>query len=229
MTAIPTAPALLFDLDGTLAATDHLHFETFRALMAEFGRDLDMATYETTVLGRANSVIMQTLFPDLPESEHRRIADRKEAAFRERAAGKVQPMPGLLDLLAWADRREVPCALVTNAPRANAEAMLAALGLEGRFRTLVIGDEVGRAKPDPLPYLTGLERLGAAAERSVAFEDSISGVTSAAAAGLPVVGLTTSLAAEPLLAAGASFAASNYIDPRIYALLETRLAAAEAA
>ena len=54
-----------------------------------------------------------------------------------------------------------------------------ALGLAARLPMWVIGAELARAKPDPLPYLTALARLGAEAGRSVAFEDSLSGLSAA--------------------------------------------------
>ena len=97
-------------------------------------------------------------------------------------------MLGALALLDFADRRGLKRAVVTNAPRANAEKVLAALGIDGRLPIVVIGGELARSKPDPLPYLTALERTGARAEHSVAFEDSLSGVRAAVAAGLAVVG-----------------------------------------
>ena len=84
-------------------------------------------------------------------------------------------------------------AAVTNAPRLNAEMMLAGLGIAHRFKALVIGDELHHGKPHPLPYLEGLRPLGAEAERSLAFEDSRSGVQSATAAGIATVGMLTSL------------------------------------
>jgi beta-phosphoglucomutase len=87
----------------------------------------------------------------------------------------------------------------------------------------VIGAELARAKPDPLPYLIGLERAEAVASRSLAFEDSLSGVRSAAAAGLAVVGMTTTLDSRILLDAGATLAASDFTDPRIFALIEARI------
>jgi beta-phosphoglucomutase-like phosphatase (HAD superfamily) len=58
----------------------------------------------------------------------------------------------------------------------------------------------------------------------VAFEDSLSGVRAAAAAGLAVVGITTSLDAARLIEVGAVFAAADFTDPRITALIETRRA-----
>ena len=81
----------------------------------------------------------------------------------------------------------------------------------------MIGAELPRAKPDPLPYLTGLERTRAPAARSVAFEDSLSGVRAAAAAGLAVVGLTTTLERQAvLIAAGATSPRPDFTDPRVY-------------
>ena len=113
--------------------------------------------------------------------------------------------------------------MVTNAPRANAEKVLAALGIGQRFPILVSGGELARSKPDPLPYLTALERTGAEAARSLAFEDSLSGVRAAAGAGLAVVGMTTTLDARTLIEAGATFTAQDFTDPRIFALIEARL------
>ncbi len=100
--------------------------------------------------------------------------------------------------------------------------MLSALGLEFRLPIIVIGSELPRSKPDPLPYLKGLELTGALASRSIAFEDSPSGVRAAAAAGLAVVGLTTTLDAAALIRAGATIAASDFTDPQIFALIEER-------
>ena len=103
--------------------------------------------------------------------------------------------------------------------------MLRAIGLAERLPLLVIGGELARAKPDPLPYLTGLELTGATAARAVAFEDSLAGVRAAVAAGIAVVGITTGLSAARLVEAGAVFGAADFTDARIYELIADRLAA----
>ena len=112
--------------------------------------------------------------------------------------------------------------MVTNAPRANALMMLGALGITDRFRGMIIGDEMANPKPHPEPYLVGMERLGARPARAVAFEDSRSGVRAAAAAGLPVVGMATSLAPSALREAGASLVARDFTDPELIALVRER-------
>ena len=209
---------LLFDLDGTMADTDTLHFEAFNLLLGEFGRSVTLDAYKTTVMGGANALIMRTLFPELDTSRHAELADRKESLFRSRSA-HLEPLEGLRDLLAEAARHALPVGVVTNAPRANAEHMLRVLDLDHLLPTVVVGEEIARSKPDPLPYLTGLARLGCPADRVIAFEDSVAGVTAASAAGLYTVAIRTSLDAADLVAAGADMTIGDYRDPALLALV----------
>ena len=138
-------------------------------------------------------------------------------------AGVIEPIPGLIELLDWADAREIPYAAVTNAPRENAEMVIDALNARHRFETIVIADELEHPKPHPLPYLTGLKRLKGDPVRTVAFEDSRAGITSASAAGLSVIGLTTSLSAEILIEAGAILGAPDYRDRHVLDFVKAKL------
>jgi beta-phosphoglucomutase-like phosphatase (HAD superfamily) len=215
--------ALLFDLDGTLIDSDARHLAAFQRVFAPHGIAVDLATYNAHIHGASNELIGQHFLPHLSPERQRAALDEKEAAFREGLDG-LAPIAGAVELIDFADRLGFRRALVTNAPRANVEAALAALALGDRLTIVVFGSELERAKPDPLPYLRGLELTGAAARRSVAFEDSEPGVRAAAAAGLAVVGITTSLDESALLAAGALFAAADFTDPRIRKLIEARVA-----
>ena len=213
--------ALLFDLDGTLIDSDARHFAAFQQIFAPFGIALDLATYNAHIHGASNERIGKVFLPHLSPERRRAVLDRKEAVYRADLSD-VEPMRGAVELIDYADRLGVRLAVVTNGPRANAEAALSALRLADRLSIVVVGSELERAKPDPMPYLRGLELAEADAGRSVAFEDSPTGVRSAAAAGLAVVGLTTSLDEASLIEAGALFAAADFTDPRIPALIEAR-------
>lgn len=210
--------ALLFDLDGTLLHSDPLHHAAFVSVFAEHGRALDIEEYNTRILGRPNPDVMADYFPG-EEARHVEIADLKEARFREILGPSADPTPGIHDLLDWAEREGAGTAVVTNAPRLNVEAMLAAAGLAERLTLLVIGEECARPKPDPLPYQMAMEQLGATPATSVAFEDSPSGLRAARAAGTHVFGLTSSLAAERLLEAGAHETIADFNAPEIRAYL----------
>ena len=210
---------LLFDLDGTMTDTDRHHQAAFNALLEEDGRSIDEAEFKANVMGGANADIMRHLFPALDADRHAALADRKEALFRS-LSPTMAPIAGLPELLRWAHERQIPVGVVTNAPRANAVHMLQALGFAHLIDTAVVGEEIARGKPDPLPYTTGAERLGLPAERIVAFEDSRSGLRSALGAGLFAVALTTGLSRDELAALGPDLVIDDYRDPALHVLLE---------
>jgi len=213
--------ALFFDLDGTLVDSDPQHLAAFQRVFAPHGISVDRVAYDRDIHGVSNETIGTTFLSHLSVERRSAILAEKEAIYRA-DLGDVEPIAGAMGLLDFADRRGLRRAVVTNAPRANAEAVLSALGLDARLPIVVVGSELERSKPDPLPYLEALKRTGALASRSVAFEDSPSGVRAAAAAGLAVVGLTTTLARTALMEAGAFIVASDFTDPLIFELIEAR-------
>ena len=152
--------ALLFDLDGTLVDSDPEHLVAFQRVFAPHGIELDHVEYAAKIMGASNEMIASRYLAHLSPVEQAATLDAKEADYRDNL-GALEPILGALALLDFADRRGLKRAVVTNAPRANAEKVLAALGIGQRLPILVIGAELARSKPDPLPYLTALERTGA--------------------------------------------------------------------
>ena len=205
-------PALLFDMDGTLVDTEHLHFAAFQTVLAPHGVELSWADYRGFIMGQPNPAIAAHFLPHVAQERHAGLMDDKEARYRSLVTD-VSPADGLIDLLDWADAEGVPYAVVTNAPRANAELVLDALGVRARFKAVVAGDEVAHPKPHPMPYLTAAAMIGADVHRTVAFEDSGAGVASAVAAGLPVVGIASTLDENGLVRCGAGLLVQDYRDP----------------
>lgn len=215
---MPRLRALLFDLDGTLCDSDPVHAGAWEEVLARRGIAMPIERYRAAISGKLNAEIGAMLFPDRPASEHEAMADEKEALFRSRA-GDLARLPGLDALLDHARGRGLSIALVTNAPRLNVEHMLAGLELAGAFDVEVLAENLGRGKPDPLPYATALARLGLAAGEGLAFEDSGSGIRSAKGAGLKVVGIATGHSEPDLLAVGADVVVRDFADPRLAPLL----------
>ena len=209
---------LLFDLDGTLVDTDVFHLKAYNTLLQTFDRQIDEDYYKTHVMGFSNDEIMRKLFPAESSNKHAQYANQKEEIVRSLFTD-LTPTPGLLELLQRAELFCCRMAVVTNAPRQNAELLLSGLRLQDRFKTVVLGEELTHGKPHPLPYLTALELLGARAENAFAFEDSYSGVKSASSAGLRTFGLLTSLPESKLLEAGAVRAIRDFLDPTMRAML----------
>jgi HAD superfamily hydrolase (TIGR01509 family) len=215
--------ALLFDIDGTLADTDALHLEAFNRIFAPRGHAFDRARSSKELMGFSNASISERFLAGEPPERQAAIMSAKEEAFRELASGKIQPLAGLMTLLDRADRAAIPMVAVTNAPRLNAEMMLFGLGIMHRFKAVVIGDELAHGKPHPMPYLEGLGAVDAAPERSLAFEDSRSGIQSATAAGIATIGMRTTLTDADLIAAGAVMTAPNFEDAELLRLVRTTM------
>ncbi|MBF8780253.1 HAD family hydrolase [Pseudomonas fulva] len=212
--------ALLFDLDGTMTDTDTLHLQAFRQLLhAHDGRTLSQAQFNEQISGRANRQLFPALFPQASAAECQALAERKEALFRQ-LSPRLEPLPGLLRLLAHAERRGIGMCVVTNAPRLNAEHMLSAMGLRQRFEHVLAAEDMSRPKPDPLPYLTALQRLGASATQALVFEDSLPGVRAGRAAGVFTVALATTQQPQDLLAAGADLVVADFEDSRLWKVID---------
>jgi beta-phosphoglucomutase-like phosphatase (HAD superfamily) len=96
---------------------------------------------------------------------------------------------------------------------------LPALELGEFFDEVVLSDEVGSVKPDPAPYRAALDRLSLTPEEAVAFEDSVSGLSSAAGAGIPTVGIASTQDPQKLKHAGAFMVATDFTDPELRELL----------
>jgi HAD superfamily hydrolase (TIGR01509 family) len=209
--------ALLFDMDGTLSDTDPIHRQAMTDTFAALGVELGDDDFHRYVSGQSNEAIFAHFFPAMSEAERRGVADEKEALYR-RLTPRMTPMPGLLRLIGWAKARGVACALVTNGPRLNVEHTLKVLGLTDSFDTLVLGEDLPRAKPDPLPYLEALRRLGVRADRAVAFEDSQPGAAAALAAGIFTVEITGP-SRQAGLHPGADLTVPDFNAPALWACL----------
>ena len=211
--------AVLFDLDGTLANTDPIHFQVWQALLAPHGMSVDQAVYDRHISGRLNPDIVSDLLPQFSTTESSTFSTHKEAQFREIAADQLQRMPGLSDLLHQLEQQEYAIGLVTNAPRPNAEFMLKTLALIDVFQPIVIADDLPKGKPDPLPYQTALEQLAISPTEALVFEDSPTGVRAAVAAGIPTIGVTSTHSDETLSALGARLTIADFTDSRLQTYL----------
>lgn len=214
--------ALLFDLDGTLAETDSIHFLIWQDFLRHYGLDIDRNFYKAKISGRLNPDIVADLLPQLSLSEQEDFIWRKEAEFRNRADSLV-PMPGLMDLLIWAAEQPLKVAVVSNAPRENAQFMLKALHLENAFAKVILGDDLALGKPDPLPYQEALQQLKVAPEEALAFEDSPYGICSAVGAEIYTVGIASTHNPEELSRLGASLVIPDFTSEHLTALLNQRM------
>ena len=191
--------ALLLDMNGVVVDDMRFHEHAWIALATKHGRSLTVDEFRRTMSGRRNRDNIAHIFGSgLAEEQIHAYQHEKEEAYRQAYAPHRVALPGLVALLDEARARGVRTAVATSAPRANIDFVLDPLDVRRRFDAVVGEAEVRRAKPDPEIYLLAAQRLGVDARECVVFEDSLAGVASGRAAGMPVVGLTTTHTPEEL-------------------------------
>ncbi|GAA4923541.1 HAD superfamily hydrolase (TIGR01509 family) [Stackebrandtia albiflava] len=202
----PELRAVLFDMDGTLLDSERLWEVGLRDLAGELGRTLDPAT-RARLVGMDQTESVEVLHSEwgLPHdtvpANTRWLIERMKVLF---AAGMTW-RPGAADLLADVRRSGIPAALVTATGRELVDIIIGTIGASN-FTVTVCGDEVARNKPDPEPYATAYRALGLDPGDCLAIEDSVTGVASASAAGVPVLAVPSevSIPARPGVAVSES-------------------------
>jgi HAD superfamily hydrolase (TIGR01509 family) len=214
--------AILFDLDGTLAHTDEIHFKVWQEIFTGYGIKCDRNFFQANISGNTNEQIIAELLPQLSPSESVQLAIDKEAQYRAKA-NTLQPTPGLDRLLQLIDLVPLKTAVVTNAPKANAVYMLKLLNLTKTFPLVILAEDAPPGKPDPAPYLLGLEKVAVAATEAIAFEDSPTGIQAAVAAGIYTIAIASTHNPEVLKEFGASMVIPDFNSPQLWQFINEQL------
>ncbi|MFC4117850.1 HAD family hydrolase [Nonomuraea zeae] len=210
--------AVLFDMDGVVADTEQSVTEFWQRLAGDLGYLLGAEDLERHVYGHRADHTLRVLFPEIPASRH----DEIYRQLRENQESLVYTaIPGVLSLLGALSQAGVPLALVTGAQDWKAAEVLRQLGLPAAFDVVICADDVPYGKPDPAGYLLAAERLSVGIGRCLVFEDAVSGVVSAVAAGAACVALATSRRAAQVLDAGATAVVPDFRDAAFDALTRT--------
>ena len=213
--------AILFDLDGTLADTDSIHFAVWQDILVRYDLDIDRDFYQQRISGRTNSKIIKDIIPQLTLEDAWKLATEKEETYR-RLANSLLPTPGLDKLIDLTERTSIKRAVVTNAPEDNAIYTLKVLRLTDTFPMVIMAKDAPPGKPDPAPYQLALNRLRVKSNQAIAFEDSTAGIRSAVGAGIYTIGITSSHSARDLLEAGANMTIKDFNDRQLWKLLDSK-------
>ncbi|RIK49352.1 MAG: hypothetical protein DCC57_12770 [Chloroflexi bacterium] len=179
---------VLWDLDGTLADTEELHFQAWAQTMAAQGIAYD---YEMFIagFGRNNrSVLTELLGVDGLDPRIDDVARRKEQTFRALLAqADLQLLPGVQAWLAGFDQAGVRQVISSSGPMANIAATVAKLGVGDYFVSLMSGATLPRGKPDPALFHLSAAAAGVPPAACLVIEDSVHGIAAARRAGMPSI------------------------------------------
>lgn len=207
--AFPIA-GVIFDMDGVLLESEPFIAAAAVKMFAEKGVTVIpeefrpfIGTGEDRFLGGVAEARGVTL--DMPRDKVRTYA-----IYLDLIVGRLEALPGVSRFLTECHRRGLKTAVASSADRMKVEGNLKEIHLPASsFQAIVVGEDVENKKPAPDIFLEAARRLGLDPRACLVVEDAVSGVAAARAAGSRCLGLTTSFAAEFLMAAGADWTAAN--------------------
>jgi HAD superfamily hydrolase (TIGR01509 family) len=202
--SLPFIRAAIFDLNGTMTDDEGLQYEVYAQTFAdEAGLRLERDIYFAHLVGLCDPDLIREAFiqsgiaiPD--ESTVQRIGQARISRYLERLSTASPVRAGAKELVREL-RQHIPLAVVTGAPRDEAEPVLATAGLLDAFVAVVTCDDVQHGKPSPEGFLLALDRMRAIMwdllpGEVVVFEDSLPGVLAAKDAGMRCVAVHLRLA-----------------------------------
>jgi len=191
--------AFVFDMDGVIVDTNPYHKIALQQFAEKYGYHLNEDGLIKKIYGRTNKEWIPNLFGrSLTPQQLEQFGEEKEKMFRDLYKKDITPVAGLRKFLDEMDKFKIPRAIGTSAPKSNLDFILDELDLRKYFAVTLHEADVTRGKPDPEIYIKCAVRLNMPTGKCIVFEDSLSGVASARAAGCPVVGVATTHSAEEL-------------------------------
>jgi beta-phosphoglucomutase len=181
-------------LDGTLIDTAPIHWQAWNEVLSPIGHPLTWEAFLPTFGLRNDTLIPLWVGEHIQAEEVQRIAEEKEARYREVLKTRPVPlMPGAEACLKAFQQRGCRQALATMTPRQNLELILQKVEIAGFLDTLVTAEDVPRGKPAPDVFLAAADKLQVAPEDCLVIEDSLMGVEAARRAGMRVIGVGDSI------------------------------------
>lgn len=186
--------AFIFDMDGVIIDSEHLHAVTKVQAIRSFGvdvsgDDLNLQNY----VGRSAKSFFSDVIAKYPElgDDWEVLAKKKHELYQKilREDPDLEPIDGITELLARLKENGYKIGLGSSSVMANVQLVLTRFGIIDYFDAIAAGSEVENAKPAPDVYLLAASRLGVAPENCTVVEDAGAGVMAAKAAGMRCIAI----------------------------------------
>ncbi len=180
---------VIFDCDGVLVDSEPVASRVASAALGELGWAISPAECFRLFTGmtlRDALPLVQARVGTVPDGWLDQLAER----FMLAMSTEAEPVPGARETLLATDRRGLAWCVASNSSRREMAAKFAVTGLAGLVGARIhAAADVGRGKPAPDLFLAAAAANAVPPERCLVVEDSVPGVSAAAAAGMVCVGL----------------------------------------
>ncbi len=179
---------IFFDMDGLLFATEKVYYETRRTVLKEYGINFEVEDY-IPYMGKGFDDTIQRLSLLVKDKAlgEKVFHDAMDLYYERMEKNEFEIKPGVVSLLNYLKDNQFKSYVTSSSDYEVIEKSIKSKALESYFDGYIGGDQVNENKPAPDIYLHALEKSAATAEEAVVYEDSLSGIQAANAAGIDVI------------------------------------------
>ncbi|MBN8720325.1 MAG: HAD family phosphatase [Sediminibacterium magnilacihabitans] len=208
----PIIKAVIFDLDGVIIDSNPEIEKFWHRWAARENVALTDELVRMHIHGRKGTETIQVLFPHVTEATKQAIRHAADALNNE-----INPaaITGVVSFIQFLRKQKITTGVVTSSHKSRMVQMLQKHGLEQSFISFVTAHDVTKGKPDPEPYRKMAEQLNLSPAQCLVFEDAVSGIRSAVAAGMHAIGIGNAAAEKGLLAEGAVLVIPDFTHLRL--------------
>ncbi|MFE0389804.1 HAD family hydrolase [Streptomyces bungoensis] len=180
--------AAVFDVDGTLVDTNHLHVVTWWEAFRQAGHDVPMHAVHRAVGLGSDDLIAHLLGEDRDRDQDAALSDAHKALYGQ-YFDRLPALPGAAELLRRLHGDGWTVVLATSASGAELGALRRAIGADDAIAATASADDVERGKPAPEPVEHALELAGVPASRAVFVGDTVWDMRAGSKAGVRCLGV----------------------------------------
>lgn len=193
---------LIFDLDGTLVESAPDLCGAMNAVLKSEGREEVSLDDVRLMVGQGARALIekgmkQTGAPATKEDVERLFPVFMDY-YTDHIADYSTPFPHLLEALEELKTKGYIFAICTNKPEAASHLLVDSLDMGHWFASLIGADSLPTKKPDPEPLIAAAERAGGDISKAIMIGDSITDVSAARNAGIPVIGVSFGYTQTPM-------------------------------
>ena len=169
---------VIFDLDGLLIDSEPLWLEAGTEVMANYGKKLTAAQYETTVGLRTKEWIEHWFrFFSIPNHTTDAAVGQILSLVEEKIKQKGTALPGVEYIFQYFTAKHFKIGLATSSPMQLANVVVDKLGIRKYLQVVTSAEKLPFGKPHPQVYMECAEALGSHTSACLCFEDSFNGMT----------------------------------------------------
>ncbi len=171
----------LFDFDGLLVNTEHLHYQAYVNMLANHGCEVDWSFAKFCALAHLNAdALKEQIYAEFPNlnSDWKMLYGEKKTIYLELLkSGKVELMPGVKELLKELKKANIQRCVVTNSTFEQTQMVCANNPVLQTIPHWITREDYDKPKPNPECYLRAIELYGKKGDRIIGFEDSLRGIS----------------------------------------------------